>query len=275
MNPTALVADSACDLPAAAARDAGIAVVPLTVTFGTTSFLDGVDIDPAGFWERVAQEHPTTSSPSPEAFLRAYRAAAEAGAEGVVSVHVSGALSRTLFSARKAAEAAPVPVEVVDSGSVSLGQGLVALAAAGVAGAGGDVAGVAEAARAAASRLTLAAMLETVEFLKRGGRVGRARAAVADLLRIRPILTLDGGEPVLAARARTRSRAIAEIVEMVAGPARSAAVLHAHAEEAGAVAERVSAACGVRPLVAEIGPVTGTHLGPGALGVAVIRPPID
>jgi DegV family protein with EDD domain len=270
-----VVADSACDLPRDAAREAGIAVVPLNVTFGTTSYLDGVDITPAEFWERVAQDHPTTSSPSPEAFLRAYRAQAEEGAEGVVSVHVSGALSRTLFSARKAAEASPVPVEVVDSGSVSLGQGLIALAAAEVSRAGEDLTTTAAAARAAAERLTLAAMLETVEFLKRGGRVGRARAAVADLLRIRPVLTLDGGEPVLAARARTRSRAIATVLELVSGEALSAAVLHAQAGEAQAVAEGVAEACGVRPIVAEIGPVTGTHLGPGALGVAVIRPPID
>lgn len=275
MSRVAVVADSACDVPGDMAREAGISVVPLNVTFGTASFLDGVDITPAGFWERVADEHPTTSSPSPEAFLRAYRAEAERGADAVVSVHVAGALSRTLFSARKAAESSPVPVEVVDTGSVSLGQGLVALAAAETAGRDAGLPEVAASARDAAARLTLVAMLETVDFLKRGGRVGRARAAVADLLRIRPVLALDGGEPVLVARARTRSRAIATALGMVAGEARSAAVMHAQAPEAAEVAERVASVCGVRPIVAEIGPVTGTHFGPGALGVAVIRPPID
>ncbi|HEX9823124.1 MAG TPA: DegV family protein [Actinomycetota bacterium] len=268
----AVVADSAADLPPGLAP--AISIVPLTVRFGSNEFRDGVDLPATAFWERVdaGPEFPTTASPPPAALLEAYRAAAERGAAGVVSVHVSGKLSRTAESARMAGGEAPLPVEVVDSRSVSLGEGLVALAASEAAEAGGDLAAVAATARGAVARLEVYALLETVDFLRRGGRVGRAKAAVTDLLRIRPILSVEDGEPVLVARARTRGRALDEVLERAAGPAEAAGVLHGGASEASEVAARVREACGVEPIVTLIGAVTGTHLGPAALGVAVLRP---
>lgn len=269
-----MVADSACDLPPTEAVAAGIRLVPLTVSFGEESFRDGVDLPAEAFWHRVAADpsFPTTASPSPEALVAAYAAAAEGGAEAAVSVHVSGALSRTVESARTAAEGSPIPVEVVDSRSVSMGQGLVALSAAAEAAEGGGLAQVAGAARLAVDRLEVAAVLDTVEFLTRGGRVGRARGMLSDLLRIRPVLSLEEGEPVLAARARTRGRGIDEALRRVAGPAERAALFHAGAPEAPAVAGRLEEATGASPLVGWIGAVTGTHLGPRALGLAVLRP---
>jgi DegV family protein with EDD domain len=273
--PVAVVADSACDLPPHRAQEAAIRLVPLTVTFGEESFLDGTQLSPERFWEKVADgAFPTTASPSPQALVDAYERAAADGAPGVVSVHLSSHLSRTGETARQAAASASVPVEVIDSRSVSMGQGLVALAAAGEAMRGGGLGAVAAAARSAADRLTVAAMLDTVEFLKRGGRVGAARAALSDLLRIRPVLSLEGGEPILAARARTRARALDEAMRMVSGPAERAAVFHAGAPEAAEVAEvaeRVADACGVEPEVGLIGAVTGAHLGPRAIGLAVVR----
>lgn len=265
------MADSACDLPPDHAT--GISVVPLTVSFGAESYLDGVDLSPERFWDlvRTSPEHPTTASPSPRSFLEAYGRAADEGAEGVVSIHVSSRLSRTVESARTAAAEAPIPVEVVDTGSVSLGQGLVAREAARVAAEeGADLERVSRVAREAADGLEMVAFLETVEFLRRGGRVGRAKAALSSLLRIRPVLSLRDGEPTLVGRARTREGAVAELLRWVRGPAHAAAVWHAEAEEVERVAAEVEEATGVAPLVAPVGAVTGAHLGPGALGVATL-----
>ena len=247
-------------------------MVPLTVAFGTESFLDGVDLSPTEFWDRVERgEHPTTASPSPGAMAEAWSAAAGPG--GVVSVHLSASLSRTVDTARAAATGAVSSVEVVDSRSVSMGQGLVAIAAARAAAGGAGLAEVTEAARAATDRLSVGAILETVEFLRRGGRVGKAKAAMSDLLRIRPVLSLEDGDVVLAGRARTRRRAVDEVLARVGGPAEAAAVFHARAPDVDDVVRLVRDATRVEPLVGLIGPVTGAHLGPGALGIAVMAPP--
>lgn len=266
---TAVVTDSACDLPAELADRHGIRVIPLTVAFGDASYLDGVDLTPDAFWDRVAEGgEPTTASPAPGDFAEAW-----SGADAVVSIHLSSALSRTVETARAAAAEAPLPVEVVDSRSVSMGQGLVALAAADAATGGADLAGVAAAARSAASRLRVTAVLETVEFLHRGGRVGKARAALSELLRIRPILSLEDGEPTLVGRARTRRGAIDGALERVPAAVEAAAVFHARADDVDAVVGRVADATSTEPITALIGPVTGSHLGPGAIGVAVMGRP--
>jgi DegV family protein with EDD domain len=271
----AVVADSACDLPETLAERAGIRIVPLTVAFGTESFLDRTELSPEAFWDRVSTDprFPTTASPAPRDLAEAYRAEAGAGATGVVSIHLSGTLSRTLESARQAASASPVPVEVVDTRSVSMGQGLVALAAAGAAAAHHDLSSVAERARAASARLDVVAVLDSVDFLKRGGRLGRARAALSDLLRIRPVLALERGEPVLVARPRTRRRAMDEAIARVGVPAEAAAVFHARSPDASEAVARLREACGVDPEIGLIGAVTGAHLGPRAIGLAVLELP--
>jgi DegV family protein with EDD domain len=270
-RPVAVVADSACDLPSALAERAGVAVVPLLVTFGAEAFRDGVDLSAEEFWSRVeAGPVPTTASPSLGALQEAYRDAADRGASGLISVHLSGALSRTVNTARQAAEDAPLPVEVVDSRSVSAGEGLVALAAARATGRGASVDEVARIARSTAARLRVAAVLDTVEFLARGGRVGRAAATMAGGLRIRPVLTIRDGEPVLHSRARARSRAIDDAVGLVARPAEAAAVFHTGAPEAVEVAVRLGRIAGVEPSIGLAGPVTGTHLGPRALGLVTV-----
>lgn len=273
-SPVAVVTDSACDLPPEEVIASSVTVVPLTVAFGEEAFLDGPELSAHTFWQRMAASPtvPTTASPSPAAFERAYAAATADGAEGIVSIHLSGALSRTVDSARAAAERAPVPVDVVDSRSVSLGQGLVVLAAAGAAAVGAEHTAVGEKARSAVERLHVFAALETVDFLRRGGRVGRAKAALSELLRVRPVLSLEDGEPTLVARPRTRRRAIDEVLARIAGSAEAAGVLHAGVPEAADLAAAVEARCGVVPLVSLIGAVTGSHLGPGAFGVAVLRP---
>jgi DegV family protein with EDD domain len=271
----AVVADSACDLPEPLARRNGIRIVPLTVVFGTDSFLDRTELSPEAFWDRITTDpmFPTTASPAPRAMAEAYEAEARAGAMGIISIHLSGALSRTVDSARRAASASLVPVEVVDSRSVSMGQGLVALAAARAAAEHRDLSSAAEEAREASARLGVVAVLDTVDFLKRGGRLGRTRAALSELLRIRPVLSLDRGEPVLVARPRTRRRALDEAMARVGGPADAAAVFHARAPDASEVAQRLREVCGVEPDVGLMGAVTGTHLGPRAIGLAVMGRP--
>jgi DegV family protein with EDD domain len=243
------------------------------VAFGAESFLDGQELSAGAFWERIGGTTvlPTTASPSPHALLSAYRDAARATADGVISVHLSGKLSRTADTARLAARDSPLPVEVVDTRSVCAGQALVVLAAARAASAGAPLEEVAGEARGAIARLVVAAVLDTVDFLKRGGRVGRGKAAMSELLRIRPILSIEDGEPVLVARTRTRSRAIEELLDRVCAPAEAAAVFHSHAPEAEDVASRVGERCGVGPAIGLIGAVTGTHLGPRAIGVSVLR----
>jgi DegV family protein with EDD domain len=268
----AVVTDSAADLPRPLADSLGIRAVPLTVSFGERSFLDGEELSAAEFMERVSAgtEFPTTASPPPEAFARAYAEAFARGAGGVVSVHLSGELSRTVDSARAAARDAPLPVEVVDSRGVSLGEGLVAVAAAWAARAGGRLEEVAAVARSCPPRTRMFAMIDSVEFLRRGGRLGATKAAISDLLRIRPVLTLADGVPEVVSRARTRSRAIADVLERASVPAEAAAVIHSDAPEAAEVIDRVRDATGVEPLEARIGAVIGAHLGPRALGVVVL-----
>ena len=272
MSRVAIVTDSAADLPSGLAEAEGIGIVPLTVRFGDRTFHDGVDLPMEEFWGRIARgELPTTASPSPLELLERYSAAEVAGAVSVVSIHVSGALSRTAETARLAAADAPLPVAVVDSRSVSLGQALVVRAAARRAAEGADRSDVAAEAERAVADLRVSAFVDTVEFLQRGGRVGKARAAISDLLRIRPVLSLEDGEPTLAARPRTRGRAVQELVERLGSPATACAVFHGGAPEAGALATELSRRCGVEPLVGEIGAITGTHLGPRSLGAAVVR----
>lgn len=268
----AVVTDSAADLPPALAAEHGIEVVPLLVAFGSDTRADGVDLSPPEFWEWARREFPSTAAPPPAAFARAYGRLQDAGATGAVSIHLSGALSSTVRNAAAAAGEAGLPARVVDSRLVGVGLGLVALEAARAARAGASVDQVVHAAEETASRVLLVAALETVEFLRRGGRVGAAKAVLSDLLRIRPVLSMSEGVPVLVSRARTRGRALEEVVGLVAGPAVAAAVAHGDAPDADAVAARVEEACGVRPSVSLMGAVTGAHLGPGAVGVAVLRP---
>ena len=272
MSRVTVVTDSAADLPAPVAGARGIRVVPLTVAFGDEQLLDGSEVSAEGFWVRMAgEEHlPTTASPSPDALAAAYVEARDRGADGVVSVHLSARLSRTLETARVAAASADLPVEVVDSRSVSAGQALAVLAASDAAARGEELSSVAAVASRAAERLRMAAAIETVEYLKRGGRVGALAATLSDLLRVRPVLSLDHGEPVLVTRARTRRRAIDEVLTRVGAPAEAAAIFHSGAGEIGDAAAALAERCGVEPLLGWIGAVTGTHLGPGALAAAVL-----
>ncbi|MGA5822103.1 DegV family protein [Kitasatospora sp. NPDC094028] len=273
----ALVTDSTAYLPQESLDRHGITVVPLSVAVGDSVLSEGVEISPKDVAEALrAKRRVTTSMPNPDAFAAAYRAAAEAGAEGIVSVHISGELSGTVEAARLAAAEAPVPVRVVDSRLVAMALGYSVLAAAEAIAAGR---GLAEAAEAAGRRAAVTSgffYVDTLEHLRRGGRIGAAQALLGSALAVKPLLHLDGGRIQPLEKVRTASRAIARLEEIAvecSGEGEVDITVHHLAAEdrAEPLAERLRARVpGLRELyVGEVGAVIGAHVGPGLLAVVV------
>lgn len=275
-SAVAVVTDSTAYLPAGLAERHALSTVPLQLAVGGTVRDEG-DITAAEAAQALKEWHPvTTSRPAPERFAHAYKAAAGAGAGAIVSVHLSGAMSGTVEAARLAAEDAPVPVHVVDTGTIGLGLGFAALSAAAVALAGGDVAAVEAAAvrRAELSRSLF--YVDTLEHLRRGGRIGAAATLLGSALMVKPLLKVVDGKIAPLEKVRTTSRALARMEELavevagdqtvdlgvqhLAAPAR-AETLAAH------LRERIPHVQDV--YVGEVGPVIGAHVGPGMLGVVV------
>ena len=253
-----------------------ISVIPLHVQFGDEVFEDGVTLTQAEFWRRLptAAELPTTSQPSAGAFRDVY--AAHGDAEAIVSLHISGDLSGTLESARQGAallDGGP-EIHVVDTRSTSFGLAWAAQAAATVAAAGGSAEDAAEAARRVAARTRILLFVETLDFLLRGGRIGRARHLAGKVLRVRPLLELRDGVIVDIERPRTRRRAIERLYEQIlaGGAPERVAILHGDAEsDAQALAARLRTALPGLEIGIDLGsPVIGAHVGPGTVGVGVL-----
>ena len=274
----AVVTDSTCDTSAAAAAEHGVRVVPLTVRFGEEQYKDGIDITAKEFYERLTTSSitPSTSQPSPEEFASCYRSLLEGGADGIVSVHISSLLSGTFQSATLAAQEFPEKVRVVDTSSVSAGLQLAVDAASRAAKSGGDISAVAEAASSTAARGGLFILLDTLTYLQRGGRIGKAQAFVGGLLNVKPVLQIKDGVVHPESRVRSRSQGMTRLVELVkqAGEIESASIMHGAALDlAQELRPRIQEAVGdkVEVQIGEIGPVVGTYGGPGALGVAFVR----
>ncbi|MFF2120470.1 DegV family protein [Kitasatospora xanthocidica] len=273
----ALVTDSTAYLPQDALDRYGITVVPLSVAVGDSVLSEGVEISPKDVAEALrGKQRVTTSRPNPETFAAAYRAAAESGAKGIVSVHISGELSGTVEAARLAAAEAPVPVRVVDSRLVGMALGYGVLAAAEAIVAGQGLAEAAEAAGRRAAGTSGFFYVDTLEHLRRGGRIGAARALLGSALAVKPLLHLDGGRIEPLEKVRTASRAIARLEEIAVERSGEQdvdiTVHHLAAEErAEPLAERLRARVpGLRELyVGEVGAVIGAHVGPGLLAVVV------
>jgi DegV family protein with EDD domain len=223
----------------------------------------------------------STSRPAPAAFLSAYRAAADAGAESIVSVHISGEMSSTIGGATLAAEESPVPVTVVDSRALGMVMGFAVVTGARLAAGGASAAEVADAVRATCAASTVVFYVDTLEYLRRGGRIGKAGAMVGSALSIKPILGLRDGHIVPLERVRTSSRAIARLEDLAVVAATAlprgatgvdVAVHHLDSpERAERLAERLRARLGeVEVRVVELGAVVGAHVGPGTLAVAVV-----
>ena len=269
-----VVTDSAARLPADALAEWGIRVVPLHVLVDGRDLRDGLDEAPADLYQRPQV---STAGASPAELAAIYRTAlADSAGDGVVAVHISASLSSTVGAAEYAAREFGGAVRVIDSGSAGMGIGFVALAAARAARGGADLDAVASQAGATVSRVHAYIVVQRLENLRRSGRIGTAASWLGTALAFKPLLRLDGGQLVLAARVRTLSKATAAMVEQVLEVVgeRRAALAVQHVDNAAGAADLAATltsalpACGP-PVVTELGPVLGVHLGSGALGVVL------
>lgn len=274
----AIVTDSTSSLAVEDAEREGITVVPLQVIIGADVYTEGVDVTADMIAEALGSFVPvSTSRPTPDDFLAVYERLAAEGADHIVSVHLSAKMSGTLDSAILAAKQASVPVTCVDSTQVGVATGFAAGRAAGARDAGEDAVGVAEAARRAGDSSTVLLYVDTLEYLKRGGRVGAAAALIGSALAVKPILTIDEGLVVPLERVRTQAKALARLEALAVEKARSCdqgfdiGVQHlASPAIATSVAERLAVALERESIgVDEVGASIGAHVGPGMISVTV------
>ena len=269
----AIVSDSTADLPPALAAGRSIKIVPLTLNFDGEVLLDGVDITPSEFYRRLphATTHPTTSQPSPGRFAEAY-AALLADHDAVVSIHISEKLSGTFESAQQAADMTdPTRVHVIDSEVVSMSLGLVVLAAATLASRGADAEAVVDKVQSMRGDVQTYFSVATLEFLRRGGRIGRASALLGSVLQVKPVLCIRDGLVTPLERVRTFERALSRVVELARAVDRGQGICaivghagaEADAERVGRELEPIAETLMIQPL----GPVVGAHAGPGVVGV--------
>ena len=276
MSQVRIVTDSTCDLPLKKCAELGISVVPLNLHFGDVVYRDQYDLDSDQFLRLLSKspELPKTTQPAPARFEETYLRLGSDGSS-IVSIHLSSKLSGTMHSAEIARDAvrARCVVEVVDSRSASLGLGLIVLAAAEMANAGASAHDIASHVRRLASNVHILFFVDTLEYLQRGGRIGRARALLGTLLNIRPVLKLEDGEVHPVEKVRTRSKGIDRLVEFVElfPELESLAIVHSNAfADVETLLRRLEPMYPrERITVSQYGPVIGTHAGPGGLGVVV------
>ena len=269
----AIVTDSTADLRSDLARTRSITVVPLTLHFEGKSWLDGVDITPADFYRRLpaATTHPTTSQPSAGRFAETYSALLKEH-QSIVSIHISEKLSGTYASARQAADMTdPKRVHVVDSELASMSLGLMTLAASELAAQGADAATIESKVIAMRDQVQTYFSVATLEFLRRGGRIGRASALLGSVLQVKPVLCIRDGLVTPLERVRTFDRALSRVIELVKAVDRGqgvcAVVGHADAEEAAERVARELEPIADTLMIQPLGPVVGAHAGPGVVGV--------
>jgi DegV family protein with EDD domain len=260
------------------ANELGIVFVPLHVRFGTTELLDREQLSAKEFWARCAgsPELPETAAPSPGAFSAAFESLASAGADGVVCVTLSSKLSATSEAAAQAARSSgsDFPVEVIDSFSVTMGEGFVAQAAAEAAAAGAGMAEVVAVANSTRGRLSVFGAIDTLENLRKGGRIGGAAALLGALLSIKPVIEVRDGAVEQESKQRTRAKSLRYLAEKVrsAGPLERLALMNADAVDFAGFVDLLADVPSAHPrVVGDIGPVIGTHAGRGAIGVAWAR----
>ena len=280
-RPVAIVVDSTADLPPELAHALDIAVVPLIVRFGERTFRDGVDLTPSAFLAELTAStaSPSTSQPAVADFQTAFQTALDAGKD-VVCLTIASQLSGTHNAARLAAEAV-VPqggrVRVVDSGTVSGQLGLVAIEAARAALAGASPDEIVAAVRSALTRSQIYVVLETLEYLQKGGRIGRAQALLGAVLSVKPIVTVQEGTVVPLERVRTWRKALDRIAELgrAKAPLEALAIYHAgNPDDAKVLTDRLADLVPPdRLLLGEIGPVVATYGGPGLVGIAPLACP--
>ena len=275
---TQILVDSTADIPPERARELGITVVPLTVLFGDDSFLDGVELDGPAFYQRLvsSQQVPTTSTPSPGLFEEAYRNMIASGATAILALHIGSGLSGTFSASQAAAEAVTastqVPITVLDSRSVSGGCGLPAEIVAAEAREGASLEQVKVHAESLIARVRLVAVLDTLEYLKRGGRIGGAQAMLGTLLSVKPLLEVRDSQVVPLERVRTRSKALERIGQIISelGPLEALGIAQSDTS-IGQELQKVARTFWSGPIeMFSLGPVVGTHAGPGAGAIIAV-----
>ena len=276
----AIVTDSTAYLPSSVVDAHGIHVVPLHVIIGGTEYSEGVDVSTAEVAAALRAFKPvSTSRPSPQAMLDAYEKAAADGASGIVSVHISADMSSTVESAHLAAQHSPVPVKVVDSRSLGMAMGYAVVSAAEHAADGASLEDVAAQALSRCEAATVVFYVDTLEHLRRGGRIGSASAFLGSALAIKPILGLVDGSIRPLEKVRTSTRALGRLEELAASAAQAPGVQHGvdiavHHLDSSSRAEALAAQLSERLPdaaieVVELGAVVGAHVGPGTIAVAV------
>jgi DegV family protein with EDD domain len=270
-----IVTDSTCDLPKEIAAQYGIAIVPLYINFGLESYLDGMDLSREAFYARLpdCDPPPTTAVPGPRMFLEAYERLADEGATEILSVHIARSLSAVLDTAHLAAREASIPVTVFDSGTLSLGIGFLVRAAAEAAAQGHSMDEIVALTREQSKRTHVFAALDTLEFLRRGGRLNRVMATLGSWLQMKPLLKMHEGNPTTE-KIRTSEAAFQRLIVLLKErlPLERVAVVHTHAlERAQDLRQKAQHLLPEGKILSvDITPVFGAHLGPGAVGFVCV-----
>jgi len=272
-----IVTDSSCDLPQAMADALGIRIVPLSVRFGDTEYIDRTTITATEFWSKCAASAtlPETAAPSPGSYEETYRSLATEGATAIVVVALSSDLSATMQSAELAARAvAPgIDVRIVDSRNASMGLGLTVLACAELAKTGASADEVVARAQSVIPRVRLFAALDTLDNLKKGGRIGGAKAMLATVMSIKPLISITNGHVEEAGKQRTRSKALAHLVDILRNqevPIERLSILNAQCSDIDAFVAMVKEVYTGEIIVGDIGAVIGTHAGQGTIGIVFL-----
>lgn len=274
--PVRVVTDSACDLPQELIDEHQIIVVPLSIRFGDEELVDREELTTAQFWQRLRESDvlPETAAPSAGAFEKAFRELIGQDASGIVCINLSSRLSATMQAAKVAADAVgpECPVEVIDSLTCSMGVGQLCLAAARQAEAGTSLPDIVADVTQRRDRTKLFGALDTLEFLKKGGRVGNARALLGSMLSIKPVVEVREGVVEEAGKVRTRSKSLQLLADKVAAqPIDSLAVLHGEADDVDELLDMLATSYPRDEIqVGIVGPVIGTHAGPGVIGVTFV-----
>lgn len=274
-----IVTDSTADFTVEQAKALGITIVPLTVSFGDESYLDNIELDNARFYEKLqeSKELPRTSQPAPAKFQEAYLKLIEEGADGILSVHLSSKLSGTYQSACTARDTLPdeakkIPIEIVDSQSVSVGMSYAIRKAAAEAQEGASMADIKSHLVDCLERTHILAVLDTLEFVKRGGRIGAAKALLGNMLSVKPIISLKDGEVVPIEQPRTRTKAFARIAQLLEEmkPLENVSIAEASEEIGEQLAAVLKAAYPAEIERTKLGGVLGAHTGPGTAAISIV-----
>ena len=273
-----IVTDSTADLPAELANELGITVVPLYVCFGKAAYRDRVDISEDDFYKRLLQDstHPTTTQPTPQDFAEVYRKLSSK-ADGIISIHISEKLSGTCNSALQGKKLVGngCPIEVVNSKTTSMALGLLVMAAATIAKSGKSVPQVAEDVRQLVSDVHLLVLFDTLKYLAKGGRIGKAKSLLGSVLNIKPMLTIKDGEFVPVTQVRSRSKGIEKLFDFVkdADNIEDLAIIHSTTpDEADSLSGRIGSILTPKQVrITRLGPALGVHGGPGVLAIAFRR----